>query len=665
MKEKKLDKLKNDFKKQELFQSNEIQLFGFSITLDDLDYEIKKMSDGLDSISELMSEVKKVESGASSSDASSIEEISYDASEWDDEAVSAMFSFVESIVNFKNETIEMLEHTFEEKLKTKNETSETVKSLISELDYIEQSFNAWSSGKDESLPKYDMNNSFGSARDIKNINSEIADIAQLELDVSEAESALDEIFGHEDYEDDVPDYEKALSESQRVLSDTYSSIDYKASSIYSDLETLHEMSDTFVDVLMGFKGDLESIYNNILSNMEELDETSLYNSADEYKVMIDKTLPKMVLESKELQHDINIELHIPGNNKFSGHWMIFKDGSVLADVMDGRGYYSYPNDKDTFKGHYKNMIESNYAYQNRKNPIIGNYLLSRMEKGDSIDTLDSMNTTLNENKHIIKKYDINLDLWAFQRSEKLYDALQEYKFEHNADKIVSKELSKNYQKLNTQSVRDSVSSWVRMGFDHSLFKSYVSKKMAYFNNQEDGEVKLANHIKETLEKLSGWGEISLLSKAKNNSDVEIIKSNKDQTILYVPSYNSCNDLGSPSWCIKRNSGFFNRYNEDGDLYIYCDFTKSPTNPESMIGIHLSEKGISASHLRNDHATSKEIKNRIRKEIISSDIDGFATKIAKKLGYNEDHKSHVVADLQDEMGYLKDKSQRKKILGQKM
>ena len=169
-----------------------------------------------------------------------------------------------------------------------------------------------------------------------------------------------------------------------------------------------------------------------------------------------------------------------------------------------------------------------------------------------------------------------------------------------ANLIINKELKNEYIANHPKSQEETqlVKRYLDVIHNTSYGKMFVKKINRYNTIQE-----LLNYLKI----VSKFYDLnisyeSILSKAKNRGDLQIVYNQKERIILLIGSYDAMRDVGSPSWCIYDSRTQYENYTKNGSAnqYIFYDFGDDVTDVSySMIGFTMSGSEITASHLMND------------------------------------------------------------------
>lgn len=169
-----------------------------------------------------------------------------------------------------------------------------------------------------------------------------------------------------------------------------------------------------------------------------------------------------------------------------------------------------------------------------------------------------------------------------------------------ANLIINKELKNEYIANHPKSQEETqlVKRYLDVIHNTSYGKMFV-KKINRYNTIEG----LLNYLKI----VSKFYDLnisyeSILNKAKNRSDLQIVYNQKERIILLIGSYDAMRDVGSPSWCIYDSRTQYENYTKNGSAnqYIFYDFGDEVTDVSySMIGFTMSGSEITASHLMND------------------------------------------------------------------
>jgi hypothetical protein len=101
------------------------------------------------------------------------------------------------------------------------------------------------------------------------------------------------------------------------------------------------------------------------------------------------------------------------------------------------------------------------------------------------------------------------------------------------------------------------------------------------------------YVKNFVENLSGPFNLEATKEKikEEGLDVEIVLERPDLIVMIPLDYKACKSLGSQSFCIARSESTFNSYTSgEKEQYLIYDFTKSPADNHSLIGITVGREG---------------------------------------------------------------------------
>jgi hypothetical protein len=169
-----------------------------------------------------------------------------------------------------------------------------------------------------------------------------------------------------------------------------------------------------------------------------------------------------------------------------------------------------------------------------------------------------------------------------------------------ANLIINKELKSEYIANHPKSEEESqlVRRYLEVIHDTPYGKMFV-KKINRYNTLNDllGYLKIVSTFYDL-----DISYDSILSKASNRRDLQIVYNQKERIILLIGSYEAMREVGSPSWCIYDSRSQYDNYTKNGNAnqYIFYDFSDQVTDVSySMIGFTMQGYEITASHLMND------------------------------------------------------------------
>ena len=219
-------------------------------------------------------------------------------------------------------------------------------------------------------------------------------------------------------------------------------------------------------------------------------------------------------------------------------------------------------------------------------------------------------------------FDIIQEITKNKSFEKLDDAIDKIKQEHEINMLASSIVSSKYKHLYNDDVLAKFKKLYELKITKEDLQDNIGKKIAGFQKPED----LLAALQKYVNSLEDFDMDSVVRKsAKFNAD--IVVKHDDLLIIDIKDFEASKVLGSGSWCISRHENYFNSYvagKTNKQFFIY-DFTQDSKNNDSMIGITLDEKGEHyAAHVKNDDGLGENssLFKKLQKTIIENNLDMF-------------------------------------------
>ena len=207
---------------------------------------------------------------------------------------------------------------------------------------------------------------------------------------------------------------------------------------------------------------------------------------------------------------------------------------------------------------------------------------------------------------------------TFETAESLGDYLTKTMYDRKTKQVL-KSLPSRARRLVTDKLIDLIFNFPQYIVN---IKDFYSKKGGRYKTND----KLYNDTESLINNLSGGWSVESI---KYNEE-ELVYKDITTLILHISDYSRSCDLGSQHWCISTDESMWDGYTSDfKKQYFIYDFSKSPSDKKSMIGVTIDLSGsISACHYKDDsEGDKKEILNEYgqylipySKEYIKSKID---------------------------------------------
>lgn len=358
------------------------------------------------------------------------------------------------------------------------------------------------------------------------------------------------------------------------------------SKLINDISTLSSIKD---DVITKMKE--ERINNNVLT------------LADTYALNQDNLSN---IQHAVLEKSTTAKIEYTASQKISG-MILFADKSVCYREQNGKYVSSSSHDDVCVK--IRELHKSSIDYLLRKKPQVAKAFKQKMMENEhsAFTIINTVNRFL-ENETLVKNY-LKQDYDGFLRDLMTHKSVEGFddqftmmaekqKFQLFAYSIASNKYLHLYDDKSMELLKNIYDN----NRDTAQLQNYVGKKIAAFKNPEE----FNNYLTKYLSKINGFDPDLILDRAEELSAI-VVSNQDDVIIIETEFYQQMSDLGSSSWCIVRDEGYYDDYAGNGNRqYIVFDFNKPSSSVESMIGITLSPDGTYRNaHLKDDESTDDE------------------------------------------------------------
>jgi len=367
--------------------------------------------------------------------------------------------------------------------------------------------------------------------------------------------------------------------------------------------------------------DLTDVRNNVIQKIKDKRvNNSVLTLADTFVLNQDNinSIQQAVLEKSSI---VNIEF--TASQKISG-MMFFTDSSICYREQNGK--YVTPVSHDEASGKIRLLNESTIDYLLRKKPQVAKSFIEKFKENEnSAQTIINTIHRYLENEILVKNY-LKQDYEAFfknlmnNKSVEVFDdeftkMAEKQKFQIFAYSIASKKYRHLYDDKSMTLLKDIYDN----NKDPEQLQIYVGKKIAAFKSPED----FNGYLTRYLSKINGFDPDAILENV-HKYDAKVVSNKNDILIVETVNYEQMNNLGSNSWCIVRDEGYFDDYVCDGNRqYIVFDFNKLSSDVESMIGITLSPDGTYRNaHVKNDDSIDSDDVEYLTDIIVVSQRDTY-------------------------------------------
>lgn len=325
--------------------------------------------------------------------------------------------------------------------------------------------------------------------------------------------------------------------------------------------------------------------------------------ADTYVINQDNLSP---LQKTVFDKSTTSKLEFTAGQEISGI-MLFADKSVCYREKNGK--YLVSQSHSEVRRKINDLYFSTIDYLLRKKPQIAKSFKEKMieREGSPVTILNTIHRFL-ENELLVKNY-LKQDYDSFLRDLMTNKSVEVFddKFTHIANKqkfqlFAFSIASNKYRHLYDDESMKVLKNIYDNNKDSEQLQIYVGKKIAAFKTPEE----FNKHLTKYFSKINGFDQDLILEDVEKHG-ATLVSNVNDVLIVETTAYTQMSNLGSNSWCIVRDEGYYDDYAGKGNRqYIVYDFNKPSSDIESMIGITLSPNGTYRNaHVKNDDSTDEE------------------------------------------------------------
>ena len=397
------------------------------------------------------------------------------------------------------------------------------------------------------------------------------------------------------------------------------------------IEETNEYIKKFEDFKIEFINDITKLFN-IYENFNKkinykLNEAEIFVNSQEgiTKILKDK-IEDINKKLSDALNESDIWLFTKEQN--FEEIIFFKDKSIA--FKRNNNYETIKPEADNYNKLSSLICSDIITYHFRKNKSYIPSIKKLYNKEKDIYKLNLMIENFFSNEQILKNYNFSLkdeiDKVLEDKNHRLIESiddkiasiLDKYQF----DKFKNSIFSNKYKHLIDEEVEKSLKNIYLIKIGKDNLQKYIGVKLASFKTSKD----LNENLILFINKINSF-DIETLTEKANNLNSRIVLNNNNKLVIEVEKYEQCKELGSSSWCIVRNSSYFDSYvtNEYGNKqYIIYDFNLDNADNNSIIGVTIQENGkIKTAHVRNDNYVDFKLNYKdLYREIILKDKNNY-------------------------------------------
>lgn len=349
---------------------------------------------------------------------------------------------------------------------------------------------------------------------------------------------------------------------------------------------------------IGKIADIVKIKNNVINKLMDAD------IVPEAEVFVRNQKNPTQLQQVIIEKSIADKIEFTSNQTISGA-ILFNDGSCCFKEKNGDYQYNISHFRN--KKMIEDLKQSVIEFVLRKKPIMMKAFKQKFEEDN--DGFHKILNTINrflENENLVKtllkdQYEEFLKVCLTKSVEGFDDSFSRKADEQRFHQFAYSIVSNKYKHLYNDKTIDLLKDIYEQKISKDNLQKFVGKKIAAFETPQD----LNKHLISFLSKLDGFDMETLMNKA-TEVGATIVSNDFDRLIVETTDYEQMKELGTTSWCIVRDEGYYDDYTCYGKRqYIVFDFTKTTRDTDSMIGITLEANGtFRNAHLKDDDSLER-------------------------------------------------------------
>lgn len=362
-------------------------------------------------------------------------------------------------------------------------------------------------------------------------------------------------------------------------------------------EKINELNNEYPTILRQLIRQFERLHEVIVDTNPQ---SELASMADRYcHLMNTSGSLSQTIESYQLKSGTNciVSIDLADHRKIP-EIIYFKDNSI--SYREAGKYHRLRNKEELAL--VVSQVEDSCIHEMLKNrPKIAKFFVDK-HNDEKLSYLHSFHKVETAIKSFVKYEDIlksnKLDYTIFQDKnfEAIDDHINQIVYDHKVKMYANSIFSNKNKHLMTDEAFGYLKELYDLEFSAEKLQKNIGSKMAAIKTSED----FTFAVKQLHASLSGFNYESKKSLADGLGAQEIAHVD-GFLVLEVDKYEQSKKLGSSSWCIVRDSVYFDDYVRNGSrqFFIY-DFTKKEIDNDSMIGITLDKDGYNLfQHLKDD------------------------------------------------------------------
>lgn len=362
-------------------------------------------------------------------------------------------------------------------------------------------------------------------------------------------------------------------------------------------EKISELNNEYSNIIRQLNRHFERLHEIIVDTNPQ---SELASMADRYcHLMNTSGSLTQTIESYQLKSGTNCILSVElADNRKIPEIIYFNDNSI--SYREAGKYHRLRNKEELAL--VVSQVEDSCIHEMLKNrPKIAKFFIDKhhdekLSYRHSFHKVETAIKSFVKHEDILKNNKVDYTIFVDKDFEGIDDYINQIVHEHKVKAYANSIFSNKYKHLMNDEALGYFRELYDLTFPAEKLQKSIGSKIAAIQTQED----FTFVVKQLYESLSGFNYEAKKGIAADLGAKEIAYSD-GMLVLEIDKYAQSKKLGSSSWCIVRDTCYFDEYVRNGSrqFFIY-DFTKKEVDNDSMIGITLDKDGYNLfQHLKDD------------------------------------------------------------------
>jgi hypothetical protein len=362
-------------------------------------------------------------------------------------------------------------------------------------------------------------------------------------------------------------------------------------------DKISELNNEYSNIVRQLNRQFERLHEIIVDTNPQ---SELASMADRYcHLMNTSGSLTQTIESYQLKSGTNCILSVElADNRKIPEIIYFNDNSI--SYREAGKYHRLRNKEELAL--VVSQVEDSCIHEMLKNrPKIAKFFVDKhhdekLSYRHSFHKVETAIKSFVKHEDILKNNKVDYTIFVDKDFEGIDDYINQIVHEHKVKAYANSIFSNKYKHLMNDEALGYFRELYDLTFPAEKLQKSIGSKIAAIQTQED----FTFVVKQLYESLSGFNYEAKQGMAADLGAKEIAYSD-GMLVLEIDKYAQSKKLGSSSWCIVRDTCYFDEYVRNGSrqFFIY-DFTKKEVDNDSMIGITLDKDGYNLfQHLKDD------------------------------------------------------------------